>query len=118
MVHNQRLAGQPFNGLQIRTLLDVAQRDRHARRPGDRSADPMDVRLRLVGKLEVQDMGNTFHVDSRAAMSVDQHLDTILFEIGQRALPGSLALVAVDRVGLDPRPLKLPGDPVGRVWFA
>ena len=83
------------------------------------AADAVDVVLRLVGQVVVDDVGDAGHVDAaRDDVGGDQHPDLAVAEGVERALAGVLRLVAVDRLGGDAVLGEVLRHPVGAVLGA
>ena len=79
----------------------------------------MDVRLRLVREIVVDDVRDAIHVDAPAGdVGRDQDGDLVGGEVSQSALAGSLTLVAVDRFGTDAARVQMLHDAVGAVLGA
>src|SRR6516162_6989156 len=95
------LVGQPLDALELAALAAVAERDGDARGAGARgAADAMDVALGVDRQLEVDDVRHPADVDAaRSEVGRDQHAGAAEAEIVERLLAGTLALVAVDRLG-------------------
>ena len=102
------------------SFLIIAQRDGHALRPcASGSADAVDVGLGLARQIEVQDMRDAVDIDPASRdVGRDQHFGAAGLEVGQRPLAGRLALVAVERIRRDARPIQLAGDAIGPVFRA
>ncbi len=109
--------GQGLDAAQESLLARIAERDRRPRgASARRAADAVDVVLRDVGQLEIDDVANAVDVDPpRRDVGRDQDPQAAAAKGFQRALAGGLGLVAVDRVGGDAGFLQLLGDPVGAV---
>ena len=114
------LADQPLDVAQIRPLVIGAEADRHAviaRARG--AADAVDILVRHVRQLEVEDMADARHVDAaRRDVGRDEDLHLARAELAERALALRLALVAVDRVGGDAVAREQADDAVGAVLGA
>src|SRR6185503_6926752 len=97
------LAGHLLDVLQQRPL--VVGAERHGRAVGAgprRAADPVHVGLRDVGQLELHHVAHRIDVDAAGGdVGGDQGADAAGLEVRQRPLALALALVAVDRGGLD-----------------
>ena len=75
----------------------------------------MDVALRHVRQLEVDDVADRVDVDAaRGDVGGDQGADLAGLELGQRAFALALALVAVDRGGVDAGLLQIAWPPCRR----
>ena len=98
----------------------VAEGDRDAVGAGARgAADAVDIALRHVGQLEIDDMGDAVDVDAaRRDVGRDQHADAAGAEIAERALARDLRFVAVDRLGADAVARQMLRDAVGAVLGA
>ncbi len=111
-VQLQRLVDQ----LPARDVVPVDERDRRtlgARAAG--TADPVQVRLLVLGGLVVDDVGHALDVDTaRGDVGADQDVHLAVAERAQRLLAGALPEVAVDRAGGEPAALQLLGDVGGR----
>src|SRR5688500_3532406 len=118
--HRHRLADQLLDVAQKRPLLDIAERDRHAVGASARgAADAVDIALRHVRQLEVDDVADAVDIDAAGGdVGGDQDPDLALAEAQQRPLALALRLVAVDRVGVDAGLGQLLGDAVGAVLGA
>ena len=82
-------------------------------------ADSVDIGLRHLGQIVVEDMGQLFDVQPPGGdVSGHQGLEFPGPEVGQGLLAGGLALVAVDGGGGDPVLAQLPGHLVGPVLGA
>ena len=81
----------------------IAERDRDAVGAGARgAADAVDVALRNVRQVVVDDMGDAVDVDAAGGdVGGDQRPQLAVAEGGERALALVLRLVAVDRLGRD-----------------
>ncbi len=96
-------------------LVDADERDRVAVHPGPGGpADPVEVVLGDHRQLEVHDVGQRVDVDpARGDVGRDEDRHPAGLEVGQRADPLRLALVAVDRGRRDAVPARAarPADP-------
>src|SRR4051812_31651239 len=112
--------GQPLDVAEIGLLIISAEADRNARCAGPRgAADAVDILLRHIGQLEVDDVAHARHIDAaRGDVGRDQHLDLAGLELAQRTLTLRLALVAMDRVGGDAGMAKQLHDAVGAMFGA
>ena len=114
------LAGDAFDGAQLVLLVRGAQRHGgavHAVAAG--AADAVDVALRLVGQVVVDDHADARHVDAaRGDVGGDQNAHGAVAEAAQRALARVLRLVAVDDVGGEAVLLEPARDLVGAVLGA
>ncbi len=111
-VQLQRLVDQ----LPARDVVPVDERDRRTlgARPA-RTADPVQIRLLVLGGLVVDDVGHALDVDAaRGDVGADEDVDLAVAEGAQRLLAGALAEVAVDRAGGEAAALQLLGDVGGR----
>src|SRR4029077_10551664 len=78
--------------------------------------DPMDIALRHVRDLEIDDMGDAVDIDAPGGdVGRHQHAGATAAEIGQRPLACTLGLVAMDRIGPDPAFDQLAHELVGAV---
>ena len=76
----------------------------------------MDVGLGLVGDLEVHHVGDAVHIQATSGnVAGDQHGDLALAETLKGADAVVLALVAVDRSGLDPGDFQAAHDLISAV---
>ena len=95
----QRPLDQPLDVAQELVLVDADERDglaRGARATG--APDPMDVIVRHVGQVVVDDVRQLVDVDAaRRDVGGDEHLQARVLEFRQRPRARALALVAVDR---------------------
>ena len=67
------------------------------------TADPVDVILRHIGKLEVDDMGKLIDIDSsRCDVCGNQHAEQPIFKIMEGFCPRRLTLISVNRLCRDP----------------
>ena len=100
-VDRDRLADGLLDVAQERALFRIAERDGDAVIAGARgAADAVDVALRLVRQVEIDDMGDAVDVDAAGGdVGRHQHADLAVAEILERLLAGVLGLVAVDGVG-------------------
>src|SRR5579871_4828537 len=94
------LADQLLDVAQVLPLLAAAERERDPGGAGARgAADPVHVALRLVRQRVVDDMGDAGDVDAAGGdVGRDQHARAPVAEALERALAGTLRLVAVDRL--------------------
>src|SRR6185312_13636508 len=113
----ERPARQPLDIAQQRPLLGAAKGERDAGAAGTRgAADAVDVALRHVRQVEIDDMGNAIDVDAAGGdIGVDQHAHPAVAEALERPLPRILRLVAVDRRGFDAAAGEIVGNAVGAV---
>ena len=95
---------RPLDRPEERNLVGRAEGDGDTRRPGARgAADAVDVALRDVGQVVVDDVADAVDVDAAGRdVGRDQSADPAALEAGERPLALALALVAVDRVGAMP----------------
>ena len=116
-----RLPGQALDVAQQIALLRVAKRDGDARGAGAcRAADAVDIALRHVRQLEVDDVRHQVDVDAaRGDVGGNQRPDLRGAKGRQRLLALRLALVAVDGGDADAGRLEMTGD-LGRrrAWCA
>jgi len=102
--HGDALPQEFFDLEQVPALRRVAERQRRSLfpRPG-RSADAVDVALRFVGQLEVDDVAYVVHVYPPGG-DVGRHEDPNTAGVKPREslLARALRLVSVDGVGPDP----------------
>ena len=110
-------ADQALDGSKVRHLFTIAERDGGAGCAGSAgAADAVDVGFRLVGQVVVDDVGNAVDVDAAAGnVGGDQNGNFVVGKIGQSALAGVLAFVAVDRLGPDAARVQMPDDAIGAV---
>ena len=110
-------AQEPLDLREHRALAGVAERDGLARRAGaPGAADAMDVILRGLRQLEVEDVRDAVDVDAAGRdVGRDQHARGAAPERFERPLARPLRLVAVDRDGLDVDLRELLREPVGAV---
>ena len=109
------LPDQLLDRAQKIALLVVAKRDGLALRAGARgAADAMDVGFRNLRQLEIDDMADAVDIDAaRRDVGGDEHGDLAGLEFLQGAQALVLALVAVDRLGVQTRVVETLGDAVG-----
>ena len=103
--------------LKILALIRGAEGDRRAveARPA-RAADAVDVRLRHLGNVEVDDVRKLFNVDSsRGNIRRDQHAAAALLKGRKSSLPGPLRFVAVNRLCREARAGQIARHAVGPV---
>lgn len=83
------------------------------------AADTVDVGLRHLGEVVVEHVGELLNVQSPGGdVGSHQTADGPGLEVGQRLLPGGLALVSVDSSGGNTRFDQIPGHLVGPVLGA
>ena len=113
-------AGQTLDLAQLGALGRIDQRDRDTGLAGaGRAADAVHVAFRLFRQVEVHDMGDVVDMDAAGHdVGGDEHADRTGLELAQRLLAGTLALVAVDRAGVDAGLLQIGGELVGAVLGA
>src|SRR6266702_279013 len=105
----QRHADQPLDVTEVAEFLTAGdQRDRRAFGAGARgAADAVDVRLRHVRQVEIDDVGDAVDIDAASGdVGGDQRADVTGAELRQRPLAMVLRLVAVDGAGGDAGLLK------------
>ena len=100
-----------------RRLVDADERDRVAADAGPAgSADPVDVVLGDHRQLEVHDVRQLLDVEAACGdIGGDEDSRSAGLEVVERPDPLALALVAVDRGGVDPVPAELLGEAVRAV---
>lgn len=105
------LTDQALDVLQTATLLTRAKRNSNPVKPGaGRAPDAVHIRLRHVGEIIIDDMGHRVDIDA-ARRNVGRHEKAHIAVLKrlQRARSLALALIAVDRHGVDAGLIK-PGD--------
>src|SRR5258708_14819662 len=111
------LVDEPLDGAEQRAVLGRHERERFAGgagRPG--ASDAMPVILGHVRRVEVDDVRELLDVEAaRGDIGGDQDLHLAGLEVLEGANARALALVAVDRVGVDAVALQLRGEAVGAV---
>ncbi len=98
---------QSLDRSQVNELIVITERHGNAgrARPG-RAADAVNVRLGNIGDVEVDDVRDVVDIDApRGDIGCNQHWRAAGLESGQCASPSGLVLVAVNRPGLDARPV-------------
>ena len=105
---------------EIGALVLGAHRDGDAVGPGARgAADPVDILLGDVGQLVIDHMADAGDVDpARGDIGRHQHRGLGALELVERAFALRLALVAVDRIGVDADLRQLLHHPVAAVLGA
>ena len=119
--HRHQLdVGQAFDVLEVGLLVRRAEALRHAIGAGARgAADPVDILFRHVGQFEVEHVADPSHVDpARGDVGRHQHRRGALAEGQQRSGALGLALVAMDRRGIDAGGGQVAHDAVGAVLGA
>jgi hypothetical protein len=101
--HLDLLVDEALDGAEQRTVLGADQRERFSRRArAAGAADAVDVILGDVRQVEVHDVRQLDDVDAaRGDVGRHEHLHLAFLEILERTDARVLALVAVDRVGVD-----------------
>ena len=114
------LADQPFDVAEDLAVVRADQADGLALGAGaGRTSDAVDVGLRLVGQVVVDDVGHIVHIDAAGGdVGGYEHLDFPGAEGFKRALAGTLALVAVERGGGETVSVELLGKTVRAVLHA
>src|SRR6202140_4753198 len=109
-----RSLDQAFDVLQQLMFIDANQRQRLARRPGPtRTADPVNIILRHVWQIEVDDVRQLIDIDTaRRNIRRHQHLQRAVLELGEGTRACRLALVAVNGQRADAVLRQLLGHPV------
>src|SRR5262245_43077405 len=94
--HRHPLAGAARDGAQLGAFGRITECDRHARGAvAAGAADAVDVALRLVGQVEIDDMADAGHVDAaRGNIGGDKDAHRAVAEAVERLLPRILRLVA------------------------
>jgi hypothetical protein len=113
-------AGQLFDIAKIGSLLVAAQRDRYPGGTGaGGSANAMDIILRHVWQLEIDDVRHALHIDATGGdVGGHEHPGVTGTEAGERAFALGLRFVAMDSDGLDTGSAQMPHDPVRTVLCA
>jgi hypothetical protein len=98
----------------------IAERNGSSRGTGaGGAADPVNVALRLVGNVIVDDMRNAVDVDAAGGdVGGDEYARFAITKPGQHALALRLRLVAVERLRCDPRLGERADELVGAVLGA
>ena len=109
--------GQPFDVFQVRFFVRRNKAQRNAVGAGPRgAADPVDVLFRHVGHFKVEHVAHSGHVDpARGDIGGDQDWRGPLAEREQRSGALGLALVAMDRGGIDTGRAQMAHNPVSPV---
>ena len=118
--HRHRLAWSGARCPQVRAFVRRAEGNGDAVRAGARgAADAVDVLLRHVRQVEVDDVGDVVDVDAaRGDFGGDENARLALLEAIERTGALALALVAVDGVGVEAGAFELLRDAVGAVLGA
>src|SRR3990172_8379373 len=97
-VDGQFLADQAFDRPQFAAFAGAAQRQGDPAGAGPaRATNAMHITFRLIGYLEIDDVGDAVDVDAASRqIGGDQHLHLSASELFQRAFAGALRLVAVN----------------------
>jgi hypothetical protein len=83
------------------------------------TADPVDIILRMAGKVVIDHVGNAFHIDStRSDVGRDKDADTAGLKILERTKPLILRSVGVKCRTRDTEGFKTTGNTVGPVFGA
>ena len=114
-LHGQGLADQGFDRLELTQLILTDQRDGLAATTGAAgTADTVDVIFRHLGQFKVDHVGQLIDVQTAGGdIGRYQHPHLATAKIGQRPVAGTLALVTVDRHGIETIFLHLLGEAVG-----
>ena len=114
------LPRQLFDAAQIGTFFLITEREGDAVIARTRGApDAVDILLRDVGEVEIDDMAHPRHVNAaRGDVGGDEQLDRARTELGERLFALRLALIAVDRVRGDAVRAEQLHDTVGAMFGA
>ena len=90
--HRERDADQFLDVAQEHCLLGVAQGNSHTRRSRPRRAPyPVHIRFRYVGKIEVDDVADAFHVDAAGSdVCSNERAHLACSELSQCSIPLTL----------------------------
>ena len=94
--HGNGAPDQLLDCLEVWPLIDITERDRSAGRTRPRgAANPMDIRLRLIGQVVVNDMRDAIDINAAGSnVCRYQHRGFVSAEIVEGPLAGVLAFVS------------------------
>lgn len=111
----QRFLRQPLDEDEKRPFRRIAKRQSDAVRSGASGApDAMDVALRQVRQIVVDDVADAVDIDAaRGDVGGNEHPQRAVAQAGNGALARVLRFVAVDGIGVNPVPRQLFGNAIG-----
>ena len=104
-IHDRnRFTGKFFYILDICLLFNVAEGNSPSAQPGPSgSSDAVDICLRNIGKIKVNDTGEFFDIDAPGCdIRSHQDLNLARFKMAQGRLSGSLGFISVNSGGAYP----------------
>ncbi len=112
--------GQPFDVAEVSPFLVAAQRYRYSGCTGARgSANAVNIVLRHVWQLEIDDVRHAFHIDPAGGdVGGDEDPGAAGAKTGERTFALGLRFVSMNGDGLDTGPAQMPHDPVCTVLCA
>ena len=114
------LSSQLLDVFQLTSFIATTKRDRLTGRSGScRSTNSMNIRLRCIRHVVINDVGNVRKVKpSRGEVRCHEHGRRLRFERPHRGVALCLTLIPMDRYSLDAFSLQTPSNLVGTMFRA